>query len=147
MQKSGFTGAHLEPYRIFKGRRVLNVGANSHISYSKDPQLPKKKKYHRLLRTTPCPQISLDLTCFIAPKEMSFWAEQRKIFSVSGSSVRNKKQTLSSIKGPENQNHTHMSFHSRSKAAWLRSAKAATAGRLGNFKTPALIRALTRRSK
>jgi len=78
---------------------------------------------------------------------MSLWAEQRKISSVSGSSGKNKKQTLSSVEGPENQNHTHMNFHSSHKAAWLCSVKTATAGRLGKFKTPDLIGALTRRSK
>jgi len=46
---------------------------------------------------------------------------------------------LSSIKGPENQTQTHMSFHSSDKAAWLCSIKEGTAGGCGNFRSSGLI--------
>ncbi|OPJ66422.1 hypothetical protein AV530_016491 [Patagioenas fasciata monilis] len=63
------------------------------------------------------------------------------------SSGKNKKQTLSSRKELDNQYYTDKSFHSSYKAAWLCSVKAATAGRLGNFKTSALTEDFTKKSQ
>lgn len=106
MQESSFTGALLEMYRTLKGRWVLNMGANSYTSYSKNPQVPKKQKYHKLLLTITSSEIS-------ALKGMTFGQSREKYFSFQDLLGRTKSKHYPKPiphQNGEDQNHTCMSF-------------------------------------